>query len=83
VNLYVYSDIQDPKDYAMDNATDIYAKYFFYAFVVQLAAASILIKDGCSAFLSKKKSMILVVIVGIFQMANIFIFAVKSGQLFV
>ena len=83
VNLETYCDIQDTKDYAANNAADFYSNYFIASFFGQLIAASILLRHQQSPFLTKMKSMLLAITIGVFQMANLFVFAIKAGQLFV
>jgi hypothetical protein len=83
VNLETYCNIQDTKDYSANNAADIYSNYFLFSFFGQLFSTSILLRHQQSPFLTKMKSMLLAITIGVFQMANLFVFGIKAGQLFV
>ena len=77
--MYTYSSIQDKKDYAFDNAVDVYAFYFASAFVIEVIGIGLQIHNMGKNFLSQKQNIIIAVIVGLFQMADLFVFGILAG----
>lgn len=64
----MYSDKQDKTDYGLDNAIDVVAFFLAVSAVVQIVLISLQIKNMRNPFLSKKQSIVMAVIVGVFQM---------------
>ena len=79
MNLYYASSVQDEKDYSLDGAVDLYVFYFACAFVIEGVSLSLQIKNLCKEFLSKMQVILLAVIVGIFQIASLMIFGIKTA----
>lgn len=81
-NLYTWGDIQDKKDYGIENAIDIYTFYFLSAFFIELIAISLQLHNLGRHFLTKKQNIVLAAIVGLFQMGSLFVLGIKAGQFF-
>ena len=77
--MYQYADAQDNKNFAMDNAVDVYACYFEAATVICVVAIAIQAKNLYRRFLTTKKVLLLAVMVGLFQMGALYTIAIKAG----
>jgi hypothetical protein len=83
INFYQFSDAQNKVNYQTDNAIDIYTFYLAVALIVELVAVYLLIKDINRSFLSKKQSILLAVLIGLFMMGSLVSEAIMTAELFI
>ena len=79
----MYSAKVDTRDYAADNAVDVFAFFFAVTFIVEIVAVSIQLRNIKLHYISKKQNIELAIIVGLFQMACLFTFAIRAAELFI
>jgi hypothetical protein len=77
------SSIEDPINYAYDNIIDQYAYYLDVGVVIAAIAIVLQIKNIGSDFLTKKQSILLAVLVGLFQVGSLILMAIKTVQIFI
>lgn len=83
INFYQFSDAQNKVNYQTDNAIDIYTFYLAVALIVELVGVYLLIKDINQSFLSKKQSILLAVLIGLFMMGSLVSEAIMTAELFI
>lgn len=83
INFYQFSDAQNKVNYQTDNAIDIFTFYFGVALIVELVAVFLLIKDINRPFLSKKQSILLAVLIGLFMMGSLVSEVITTAEFFI
>ena len=83
MNLYQWADIQDKKDYTLDNSVDFYTLFFGAAVVFELVAIIVMFKNECTPLISNFQHVVLSVIVGLFQTASFYMLALFTSELFI
>lgn len=71
INFYQFSDAQNKKNYQTDNAIDIFTFYFGVALIVELVSVYLLMKNIIRSFLSKKQTVLLAMLIGLFLMGSL------------
>ena len=79
MNFYQWADIQDKKDYGLDNSVDFYTLYFGAAIVFELVAIIVMLKNECTPMISNFQNVVLAVIVGLFQTGSFYVLALLTS----
>lgn len=82
-NFYQFGSAQNDTNYQTRNAIDVYAFYYGVALIVELVAVFLLIKNITSPFLSKKQSVMLAVLIGLFMMGSLVSEVIQTAEFFI